>query len=87
MGTDGVSYAARTAPVDVSLDDAANDGDRAGEGDNVRADVENVSLGSGNDRAWGDDDANVIDGGTGSDSIWANGGDDRLTGGDEPDAG
>lgn len=87
LGTDTISYAARTAAVDVSLDDAANDGDRGGEGDNVRADVENVSLGSGNDRAWGDDDANVIDGGAGSDSIWANGGDDRLTGGDEPDAG
>jgi len=45
--------------VTVTLDDVANDG-RSAEGDNVKADVENLNGGSANDRFTGDADANVL---------------------------
>ena len=58
-GVDLTSYAPGTAPVTVTLDDVANDG-RSAEGDNVKADVENLNGGSANDRFTGDADANVL---------------------------
>jgi len=79
-GVDLATYAARTVAVAVDLDGVADDG-QAGEGDNVGADVENVSGGSGADRLVGDADANVLAGGAGNDTLAGNGGNDTLGGG------
>ena len=49
-GDDTVDYSGRTGAVTITLDGAAGDGE-AGEGDNVGADVEGASGGSGNDRS------------------------------------
>jgi hypothetical protein len=43
-------------PVTVTLDDLANDG-QTGEGDNVHADIEDVSGGDGDDALYGNDQA------------------------------
>ena len=59
---------------------AANDG-AAGEGDNVRDDVENFYGGTGNDQITGNGLANYIGGGDGNDSIWGSGANDQLHGG------
>jgi Ca2+-binding RTX toxin-like protein len=47
-GADTANYAARTAAVSIALDGAPNDG-QSNEKDLVKADVESVSSGSGND--------------------------------------
>jgi len=47
-GRDTADYSDRTAPLNVSLDGVAGDGE-AGENDNVAADVENVAGGSADD--------------------------------------
>jgi hypothetical protein len=65
-GIDTVTYASRTAPVFVSLDNLANDGEAA-EGDNVHDDVENIIGGAGDDTIVGSSAANVIIGGAGDD--------------------
>lgn len=78
-GTDVVLYSGST-PVDVTLDALANDG-RAGEGDNVLSDVEDVYGGSGDDRLVGNDAPNTIDGADGADRITGGGGTDVLIGG------
>jgi Ca2+-binding RTX toxin-like protein len=75
---DTVSYAVRTAAVAVTIGDGPNDGSGgcpagAGcEGDDVRADVENLVGGAGNDTLIGDSDAN---------RFAAGGGDDVMRGG------
>ena len=74
-GTDGVTYPEATAQR-ITLDGVRDDG-ATGELDNVRADVENVAAGQGNDDVVGNAAANVLDGGAG---------DDRLDGGDGVDA-
>ena len=74
-GTDGVTYPEATAQR-ITLDGVRDDG-ASGELDNVRADVENVAAGPGNDDVVGNAAANVLDGGAG---------DDRLEGGDGVDA-
>ncbi len=79
-GIDGVSYAARTLPLAVDLDDSADDGHFL-EFDNVRSDVENLTGGTGNDLLSGDADANVLDGGNGDDTLDGAAGGDTLTGG------
>ncbi|MDQ3933939.1 MAG: calcium-binding protein, partial [Actinomycetota bacterium] len=79
-GRDRVSYAERTAGVAASLDDVANDGG-AGEGDNVRPSVEDVTGGSGSDALTGDADANELLGGAGDDVLDGGDGDDVLDGG------
>ena len=63
----------------VDLDGVADDG-QAGEGDNVGADVENVSGGSAGDRLVGDEDANVLIGGAGDDTLDGQDGRDALIG-------
>jgi hypothetical protein len=83
-GSDSVLYGDRTAPVSVSLDDAANDG-QAGEGDNVRSDVENIYGGQGNDTLTGNSAPNLLDGSGGDDVIFDGGGRDRVFGGDGND--
>ena len=51
-GSDAADYSPRTAPVTITLDGVADDGE-VGEGDNVGADVEEASGGSGADRIVG----------------------------------
>ncbi len=79
-GTDTVSYAGRTAPVAVTLDGAAGDGE-AGEGDLVGPDVENATGGEAADRLIGSAGANVLLGGGGDDVLDGGLGADVLGGG------
>ena len=74
----------RTTKVAVSLDGKANDGSN-GENDNVKASVENIEGGSGNDVLTGSNADNYIQGGSGNDSIKGLGGDDSLRGNDDDD--
>jgi Ca2+-binding RTX toxin-like protein len=77
------AYYLRSTNVSVSLDNVANDG-AAGEADNVHADVEDVTSGSGADTLTGSDARNVLDGGPGPDNLSGLGGNDVLadSGGD-----
>jgi Ca2+-binding RTX toxin-like protein len=80
-GADDVAtYAGRTTPVAVTLDDDANDGgpeDR--QADFVKTEV--VEGGSAGDRLTGDGDRNLLRGAAGDDVIRAGGGPDGITGG------
>jgi hypothetical protein len=71
-----VSYGGRTAPVAVSLDGVANDGE-PGEGDNIPDNVR-VEGGAGADRIDGDEGANALNGGMGDDVINGGGGSDFI---------
>jgi Ca2+-binding RTX toxin-like protein len=80
-GADTATYASRTTRVVASLDGVANDGDPTanggtGEKDNVRADVENLTGGGGNDSLTGSDGVNVLHGGGGNDTLAGRLGDD-----------
>lgn len=79
-GEDTVSYALRTNPVTVTIDDTANDGE-SGEADNVHSDVEDVVGGSGNDTITGSSFGNALSGGPGNDTLNGGGGMDTLRGG------
>ena len=63
----------------VTLDDVANDGG-AGEGDNVRSDVEDVSTGTGNDTILGNGAINFLSGSDGNDTLTGGAGGDSLAG-------
>ena len=76
-GRDRMWGYSRTRNVHVTLDDIANDGE-AGEGDNVRADIEEVSGGSGDDVL--DADTVATRGRASFRSLSGGGGDDRLYG-------
>jgi Ca2+-binding RTX toxin-like protein len=76
-GTDTVTYENHAA-VNVTIDDVANDGS-PGEEDNVRADVENLVGGLGNDTLTGSAGSNVLDGEGGSDTFSGGGGIDTVT--------
>jgi Ca2+-binding RTX toxin-like protein len=76
---DTVTYAARTAPVAVTLNDAADDGE-AGEHDNAQSTVENVLGGQGADDLAGDADRNTLDAGGGNDVLKGGAGPDTLAG-------
>ncbi len=82
-GIDTVDYSARSAPVDVSLDDRANDGDRHGnERDNVHSAIDRVLGGSGSDILIGrNGPSDALIGGAGDDLI------DPLRGNDSVDGG
>jgi Ca2+-binding RTX toxin-like protein len=69
-GIDTASYGGRTAPINVTIDGVANDGE-SGENDNVGTDVEEVDGGSG---------ADTITGGAGNETLRGNDGDDVLAG-------
>lgn len=76
-GTDGASLSGAadlTAPITVTLDNAANDGGD-GEGDNVHSDVEAVLTDAGDDKITGGPGANILLSGDGNDGI------DALDGG------
>ncbi|MDP9242738.1 MAG: hypothetical protein M3O84_06135 [Actinomycetota bacterium] len=78
-GEDQAWYSLRTADLSLTLDDVANDGE-AGEGDDVRFDVERMVAGEGDDVLVGNDRANRLEGGAGDDSISGLGGTDHLYG-------
>jgi RTX calcium-binding nonapeptide repeat (4 copies) len=87
-GLDEASYGG-SAPLHLSIGDGANDG-AAGEGDDIREDVESLIGGSGSDVLVGDDDGNQLIAYGGRDVLRGLGGGDRLVGwndGDELDAG
>lgn len=87
-GLDEVSYGG-TEPLHLSIGDGANDGE-AGEGDDIRGDVEGLTGGRGDDVLIGDDDPNRLIAYGGRDVLRGGGGADQLIGwndGDELDAG
>jgi Ca2+-binding RTX toxin-like protein len=79
-GRDTADYSARTAPVSVSLNGTADDGE-AGEADNVGNDVEILVGGSGDDQLAGNDGDNALLGNAGNDILGGGGGNDQLDGG------
>ena len=80
--TDTMDYSSATLALNVTLDDAANDGVAGGaEGDNIHSDVENVNGGFGNDSITGSAANNVLTGGGGTDTLRGMDGDDWLDGG------
>ena len=83
-GTDLADYAARTSNLTISIDGRGNDG-APGEGDDVRADVENVRTGRGNDRVTGSANDDAIFTGAGNDTILGGGGNDLISAGDGND--
>jgi Ca2+-binding RTX toxin-like protein len=82
-GNDTVDYSQRSAPVNVSIDDQAFDGDRrTNERDNVRSTIDRVLGGAGSDVLIGrDGPADTLVGGTGDDVIDPRRGDDHVDGG------
>jgi Ca2+-binding RTX toxin-like protein len=87
-GLDTVSFADRSKPVRVTIDDFPDDGEvflvddrETSEGDNVRVDVETLLGGSGNDALNGaKSPAATIFGGLGDDFVAGGGGPDYLDG-------
>jgi Ca2+-binding RTX toxin-like protein len=79
-GKDTVSYSGRTTGVIVKLHDAEKDG-APGENDEIRADVENITGGKGNDIIEGNALDNKLDGGDGDDTLSGMFGIDTLIGG------
>jgi Ca2+-binding RTX toxin-like protein len=80
-GIDIVDYQKRTLDLSITLDTAANDGDKASsEKDNVKGDVEIVLGGSGNDTIVGSAQNDELHGGPGADIINGGGGNDILVG-------
>ncbi|SEG87883.1 Hemolysin-type calcium-binding repeat-containing protein [Nonomuraea solani] len=78
-GVDVAAYNNRGAGLTITLNDVANDGASTGEGDNMRADVENVFAGSGSDTVTGNGRPNEIRAGQGSDVLNGLGGADDLS--------
>lgn len=84
-GTDQVSYANRTNPLVVSIDDIDDDGDIYGELDNVGSDIENVQGGLNEDVLIGSAGRNELSGLDGQDWIEGGGGIDTIYGGNGED--
>jgi Ca2+-binding RTX toxin-like protein len=80
-GVDTATYDERAEPLDLSLDDQANDGSPDTGTDNIHADVENLVGGSSNDTLRGSDQPNTLDGGPGNDTESGGNGDDAVDGG------
>ena len=78
-----VSYAARTAPVNVDLVDPGPDGE-TGEGDVLRS-VDHAIGGSADDVLRGTADHNSLEGRGGNDHLYGRDGDDNLNGGRDSD--
>ena len=81
-GRDRADYSSRTAPLNVTLDGAANDGE-VGEVDDV--DVEEVVGGAGNDHLTGSALPDRLLGGAGDDTLDGLAGGDTLVGGPDDD--
>lgn len=80
-----VTYAARAAPVSVSLNGVDDDG-QPGEGDDVAPDVPGVRGGRAADRLVGNDRSQTLIGGPGRDRLAGRGRGDRLFGENGTDA-
>ena len=82
-GIDEASYAGRAAAVAVDIDGVADDGSALdgpeGARDNVRADIENLTGGMGDDLLTGSASANTMRGGWGGDVLSGLGGVDTVT--------
>jgi Ca2+-binding RTX toxin-like protein len=78
--SDNADYSARTNPINVSFNGAADDGE-AGEGDNLTSDVERVDGGSGNDTIVGGRNLGLFNF-SALNHFNGNGGNDTLDGGD-----
>lgn len=76
-GIDVADYSSRSAPVSLTLDGQANDGE-AGEHDSIASDVEDLIGGDGDDTLAGDGGDNVFDGGPGADVMTGGGGFDAV---------
>jgi Ca2+-binding RTX toxin-like protein len=83
-GSDTVDYSARSAPVRISPDGLAGDGE-ALENDTVAADVEQVLGGSGDDALTGGPATTLLDGGAGADTLTGGPLAERLDAGDGND--
>ena len=83
-GRDRVTYAARTAPLNVSVGSSWGDG-QGGESDYVSSTVEEVVGGSADDTLTGSGVANALIGGPGNDTLDGRDGNDVLEGGDGVD--
>jgi Ca2+-binding RTX toxin-like protein len=83
-GDNTIDYRDRVAPVTITLDGVADDGE-AGEGDNVGTDFVEVFGGSGNDRIVGNDLGDRLIGNAGNDTIVGGRGEDRIEGGEGDD--
>jgi Ca2+-binding RTX toxin-like protein len=82
---DAADYSSRTAPIKVTLDGIANDGE-AGENDLVAADVEDTTGGNGDDVLIGNGGPNTLRGGGGGDLLDGHGGyQDTVFGGSGDD--
>jgi hypothetical protein len=86
-GIDRVTYAARTAPVNVSIGSYWGDGGdgQYGEWDYVSSTVEEVVGGSADDKLTGNSGVNTLLGGPGNDALAGLDGNDVLEGGDGTD--
>ena len=78
-GVDTVTYASRTSGVNVDIDAVADDGsaadqNAAGQRDNVRGDIENLTGSPYGDTLKGNASNNLFDGGTGPDDTSGGGG-------------
>jgi uncharacterized delta-60 repeat protein len=81
-GTDAADFRARTAALELSLNNAPDDGERGGrEADNLIDNVEVLLCGSGDDRVIGSGSPQTVFGGAGDDTIRGRAGDDYLAGG------
>jgi Ca2+-binding RTX toxin-like protein len=81
-GNDTLTYASRTAELNVFMDGQPNDGE-AGEGDNVADTIDTILGGRGDDRidAQGQVGGKALYGNFGNDTLTGGDGDDRLNGG------
>ena len=95
-GNDRLDWRNRNAPLNLSADWVADDG-QAGEGDNIGRDVEDISGGQGPDtivvsqlailsNVDGDNGNDLITGGPGNDSLRGGNGDDVIAGRDGNDS-
>ncbi|HEX6331003.1 MAG TPA: hypothetical protein VF129_06910 [Actinomycetota bacterium] len=80
-GVDEIDYGASSTAVVVELRRQS----ATGQGTDVLRNIENVIGTASDDVLTGDDEANVLDGGTGDDTIDGGGGGDELVGGDGDD--
>ncbi len=79
-GRDRADYSSSGGALTLSLDGQPNDG-AALEGDNIAADVEDLTGGPAGDTITGSGSANLIEGGGGDDSVSAGDGNDEIQGG------
>jgi len=85
-GFDTADYRFRSEDLNLSIDDAPNDGaNGGGEGDNIHTDVERVMGGSGDDLIVGSDADNSLAAGAGDDTVLGGLGDDSIDGDDGDD--